>query len=67
VKCQGFLVCISLITKDIEHFFKLFFAIWDGSVENSYLALYLIYSLGYLGHWCPTPWVLYKVLALSHI
>jgi hypothetical protein len=30
-----FLICISLMTKDAEHFFKCFSAIWDSSVENS--------------------------------
>jgi hypothetical protein len=30
------LICISLITKDFEHFFKYFLAIGDSSVVNSY-------------------------------
>ena len=29
------LICISLMTKDFEHFFKCFLAIQDSSVENS--------------------------------
>jgi hypothetical protein len=29
------LICISLMTKDIEHFFRCFLAIWDSLVENS--------------------------------
>jgi hypothetical protein len=29
------LVCISLMTKDVEHFFRCFSAIGDSSVENS--------------------------------
>ena len=29
------LICISLMTKDVEHFFKCFSAIQDSSVENS--------------------------------
>jgi hypothetical protein len=29
------LICIPLITKDFEHFFKCFSAIWDSSVVNS--------------------------------
>ena len=29
------LICISLMTKDVEHFFRCFSAIWVSSVENS--------------------------------
>ena len=29
------LICISLVTKDVEHFFRCFSAIWYFSVENS--------------------------------
>jgi hypothetical protein len=29
------LICISLMTKDVEHFFKCFFAIRDSSFEKS--------------------------------
>jgi hypothetical protein len=29
---------ISFMTKDVEHFFKCFLAIWDSSVENSLLS-----------------------------
>jgi hypothetical protein len=29
------LICISLMTKDVEHFFRCFSAIWYSSVENS--------------------------------
>jgi hypothetical protein len=29
------LICISLMIKDVEHFFRCFSAIWNSSVENS--------------------------------
>jgi hypothetical protein len=29
------LICISLVTKDVEHFFRCFSAIWYSAVENS--------------------------------
>jgi hypothetical protein len=29
------LICISLMIKDVEHFFKCFLALWYSSVENS--------------------------------
>jgi ABC-type uncharacterized transport system permease subunit len=32
---RAVLICISLMTKDVEHFFKCFSAIWYSSVENS--------------------------------
>ena len=28
------LICISLMSKDVEHFLKCFLAVWDSSVEN---------------------------------
>jgi hypothetical protein len=37
------LICISLMTKDVEHFFRCFSAIPYSSVENSVLALYPIF------------------------
>jgi hypothetical protein len=45
------LICISLITKDFEYFFKCFSAIWDSSVVNSalfYTPFFLIGLLGFL-------------------
>jgi hypothetical protein len=33
------LICISLMIKDVEHFFRCFSAIWYSSGENSFLAL----------------------------
>jgi hypothetical protein len=42
------LTCIPLITKDFEHFFKCFSVIWDSSVVNSQLILYLVFRLGWL-------------------
>jgi hypothetical protein len=45
------LICISLMAKDVEYFFKCFLAIRDFSVDNS---LYSVFKLGYLGSWCLT-------------
>ena len=38
------LICISLMSKDIEHFFRCFSDIQYSSVENSRLALYPIFN-----------------------
>ena len=35
VKSQGCLICVSLMTKDVEHFFRCFSVIWYSSGENS--------------------------------
>ena len=48
------LICISLMTKDFEHFFKCFLAIWDFSFENFLFssALHILIELfGYLWIW----------------
>ena len=37
------LICISLMTKDVKHFFRCFSAIWYSSVENYFLVLYPIF------------------------
>ena len=42
-------ICISMVTKDVKHFLKYFSAIRDSYVESSFLALYPIFKLGYLG------------------
>jgi hypothetical protein len=39
------LICISLMSKDFEQFFKCFSSLWYSSVENS-LALYPIFLVG---------------------
>jgi hypothetical protein len=38
------LICSSLMTKNVEHVFKIFSAIWDFSVENSLFSSVLILS-----------------------
>jgi hypothetical protein len=38
------LICISLMTKNVEHFFRCFSAIWYSSVENSLFSLYPIFN-----------------------
>ena len=42
-------ICISLMTKDIEHFFKCFPAIWDSSVENFLFRSVLYFLIGLFG------------------
>jgi hypothetical protein len=41
VESQGRFICISLITKDFEHFYKYFSAIRDSSVVNSLFSFML--------------------------
>jgi hypothetical protein len=53
------LICISLITKDLEHFFRCFSDIWDYSVVNSRFSSIPHFLLGCLGFWWLTSWVLY--------
>ena len=43
------LICISLMTKDFEHFFKCFSAIWYFSVENSLFITAPYFSTGLFG------------------
>ena len=43
------LICISLMTKDVEHFFMCFSAIRYSSVENSLFSLELLFVLGLFG------------------
>ena len=35
VESQGFYICISLMTKDVQHYFRCFLAIWYSSIANS--------------------------------
>jgi hypothetical protein len=59
------LICISLIPKDFEHFFKYFSVIWDPAVEILCIALHHIFKLGYLACWFLTFWVLCKSWILT--
>jgi hypothetical protein len=43
------LICISLITKDFEHFFKCFSAIQDSSIVNSRFSSILHFLIGLFG------------------
>ena len=45
------LICISLIIKDVEHFFKSFSAIWYSFAENSVLLCTPVFKLSYLVLW----------------
>ena len=63
------LVCISLITKDFEHFFRSFSAILDFLVVNSRFSSMPHFWLGCLAFWWLTSWVLYIfwILVLSQM
>ena len=52
------LICISLKTKNVEHFFKRLSAILDSSVESSLFRSELHFLLDYLFFWWPISWVL---------
>ena len=43
------LICISLITKDFEHFFRCFSAICDSSVVNSWFSSIPHFLIGLFG------------------
>jgi hypothetical protein len=49
VESQGHLICISLMTKDVEHFCKCFSAIRDSSVENSLFSSVLHFLIELFG------------------
>jgi hypothetical protein len=42
-------ICTSLVTKDVEYFFKCFSVIGDSSVENSLLRSVLYFLIGLFG------------------
>jgi len=42
------LICISLMTKDVEHFFRYFSGIWYSSVENSLFSVVHQWYNGYI-------------------
>ena len=52
------LICISLMTKDVEHFLKCLSANLDSSVERSLFRSVLYFLLDYLFFWWPISWVL---------
>ena len=52
------LICISLMTKDVEHFLKCLSAILDSFVESSLFRSVLNFLLDYLFFWCQVSWVL---------
>ena len=52
------LICISLMTKDVEHFLKCLSANLDFSVESSLFRSVLHFLLDYLFFWCQVSWVL---------
>jgi hypothetical protein len=60
------LIFISLMNKDVEHFFRCFSAIWYYSVENFLFSSVPHFSIGYLVFWSLISWVLciYWILAL---
>jgi hypothetical protein len=54
------LICISLITKDFEHFFRCFSATRDSSVVNyRFSSIPHFFLLNCLVFWWLTSWVLY--------
>jgi hypothetical protein len=53
------LICISVPTKDFEHFFKCFSIIWDSSVVNSLFSSIPKLLLGCLDFWKSASCVLY--------
>jgi hypothetical protein len=62
------LICISLITKDFEHFFICFAAIWDSSVMSSRFNSILHFFIGLFGVFLAINFLssLY-ILDISHI
>jgi hypothetical protein len=63
-----FLIYISLITKDFEHFFRCFLVIWDSTVLKPGLVISPIFWLGCLGFSWLASWILYIfwILALTY-
>ena len=47
------LICISLMIKDVEYFFRCFSAIQYSLVENSLFSSKPHFKWGYLNFWCP--------------
>jgi hypothetical protein len=43
------LICISLLNKDVEHFFRCFSNIWYSSVKNSFFSSILHFLIGLFG------------------
>jgi hypothetical protein len=61
VRCnlRVILICISLITKDLDHFFRCFSAIPDSSVVKSQFSSIPQFLLVCLVSWCLAFWVPY--------
>jgi hypothetical protein len=52
------LICISLMAKNVDHFFKCFSAIWDSSMKNFLFRSVPYFQLNCLVGWCLVSWVL---------
>jgi hypothetical protein len=61
------LICISLMTKDVEHFFMCFSAIQYSSVENTLFSSVAHFLIGLFGFWSPPSWFLYIYWILAPI
>lgn len=65
IKFQSSFVCILLIAKVVQHFFKCFSATWDSSIKNLFLDLDPTFKKKYFVCWCLVTWVLSIFLMLT--